>query len=93
VYSKHEGKEFGSFVRTAGKFFNDETEDKGKKLIFINEFPQISVAVNFPTFYTYVSFPLITNTWKRHVRERMEVLFIAFYNHVCQSHVGNVSKP
>jgi len=29
VYSKHEGKEFGSFVRTAGKFFNDEEQDKG----------------------------------------------------------------
>lgn len=29
VYSKHEGKEFGKFVRTAGKFFNDEAEDKG----------------------------------------------------------------
>jgi hypothetical protein len=30
VESKHEGKEFGKFVRTAGKFFNDETQDKGK---------------------------------------------------------------
>ncbi|KAJ8918796.1 hypothetical protein NQ315_011080 [Exocentrus adspersus] len=29
IYSKHPGKEFGSFVRTAGKFFNDEEEDKG----------------------------------------------------------------
>ncbi|KAJ8932436.1 hypothetical protein NQ314_014650 [Rhamnusium bicolor] len=29
VYSKHPGKEFGKFVRTAGKFFNDEEEDKG----------------------------------------------------------------
>ena len=37
VYSKHEGKEFGSFVRTAGKFFNDETEDKGKKQISIDD--------------------------------------------------------
>lgn len=31
VYSKHEGKEFGAFVRTAGKFFNDEEQDKGKR--------------------------------------------------------------
>nr|CAH7713051.1 unnamed protein product [Callosobruchus chinensis] len=29
IYSKHPGKEFGKFVRTAGKFFNDEEEDKG----------------------------------------------------------------
>ena len=29
VYSEHPGKEFGKFVRTAGKFFNDETEDQG----------------------------------------------------------------
>ncbi|XP_017770520.1 PREDICTED: calreticulin isoform X2 [Nicrophorus vespilloides] len=29
VYSKHPGKEFGKFVRTAGKFFNEEEADKG----------------------------------------------------------------
>lgn len=29
VYSKHPGKEFGNFVWTAGKFYNDENEDKG----------------------------------------------------------------
>uniref|UniRef100_A0A336KF65 Calreticulin n=1 Tax=Culicoides sonorensis TaxID=179676 RepID=A0A336KF65_CULSO len=29
VYSEHPGKEFGKFERTAGKFFNDEEEDKG----------------------------------------------------------------
>jgi calreticulin len=29
IYSKHPGKEFGKFVRTAGKFFNNEEEDKG----------------------------------------------------------------
>lgn len=29
VYSKHPGKEFGKFVLSAGKFFNDENEDKG----------------------------------------------------------------
>ncbi|XP_023011672.1 calreticulin [Leptinotarsa decemlineata] len=29
IYSKHPGKEFGKFVRTAGKFFNDEKEDAG----------------------------------------------------------------
>ncbi|XP_055682941.1 calreticulin [Lutzomyia longipalpis] len=29
IYSKHPGKEFGKFVRTAGKFFNDEEADKG----------------------------------------------------------------
>ncbi|CAG9760836.1 unnamed protein product [Ceutorhynchus assimilis] len=29
VYSKHPGKEFGKFVRTAGKFFNNEEEDQG----------------------------------------------------------------
>lgn len=37
MYSKHEGKEFGSFVRTAGKFFNDEEQDKGK-VVFIDNF-------------------------------------------------------
>lgn len=30
IYSKHPGKEFGKFVRTAGKFFNDEKADKGE---------------------------------------------------------------
>lgn len=30
VYSKHPGKEFGKFVRTAGKFYNDEEADKGE---------------------------------------------------------------
>ncbi|KAJ6637126.1 Calreticulin [Pseudolycoriella hygida] len=29
VYSEKSGKEFGKFVRTAGKFFNDEEADKG----------------------------------------------------------------
>ncbi|XP_049780722.1 calreticulin [Schistocerca cancellata] len=29
VYSEHPGKEFGKFVRSAGKFFNDPEEDKG----------------------------------------------------------------
>ncbi|KAL1495055.1 hypothetical protein ABEB36_010535 [Hypothenemus hampei] len=29
IYSKHPGKEFGKFVRTAGKFFYDEKEDQG----------------------------------------------------------------
>ncbi|XP_055699302.1 calreticulin [Phlebotomus papatasi] len=29
TYSKHPGKEFGKFVRTSGKFFNDEEADKG----------------------------------------------------------------
>lgn len=29
IYSKHPGKEFGKFERTAGKFFHDETEDSG----------------------------------------------------------------
>ncbi|XP_044753772.1 calreticulin [Coccinella septempunctata] len=29
IYSKHPGKEFGKFVRTAGKFYNDEDADKG----------------------------------------------------------------
>lgn len=29
VYSKHEGKEFGKFELTAGKFFNEESADKG----------------------------------------------------------------
>jgi hypothetical protein len=85
VYSKHEGKEFGSFVRTAGKFFNDEKEDKGKKHIFIDNCLKNLVAFQLFFLLTYVSFPL-TNTWKRHVRERMFVaMFIAFFNHVCQS--------
>lgn len=30
IYSKHPGKEFGKFVRTAGKFYNDGTQDQGK---------------------------------------------------------------
>lgn len=42
IYSKHPGKEFGKFVRTAGKFFHDEEEDKGKSL-FISCF---RVAIN-----------------------------------------------
>lgn len=29
VQSKHSGKEFGAFKRTAGKFYNDEKEDAG----------------------------------------------------------------
>lgn len=29
IYSKHPGKEFGKFVLTAGKFFNNEENDKG----------------------------------------------------------------
>lgn len=29
MYSKHPGKEFGKFVRTAGKFFNDAEQDQG----------------------------------------------------------------
>lgn len=29
VYSEKSGKEFGKFVRTAGKFYNDEEADKG----------------------------------------------------------------
>lgn len=31
VYSKAEGKEFGKFELTAGKFFNDAENDKGKQ--------------------------------------------------------------
>lgn len=30
IYSKHPGKEFGKFVRTAGKFYNDEVQDQGR---------------------------------------------------------------
>lgn len=30
MYSKAEGKEFGKFELTAGKFFNDAENDKGK---------------------------------------------------------------
>lgn len=30
VYSEHPGKEFGKFKLTAGKFYNDAEEDKGK---------------------------------------------------------------
>lgn len=29
IYSKHPGKEFGKFVRSAGSFYNDEEADKG----------------------------------------------------------------
>ncbi|KAJ8891332.1 hypothetical protein PR048_010848 [Dryococelus australis] len=29
VYSEHPGKEFGKFVLTAGKFYNDAENDKG----------------------------------------------------------------
>lgn len=32
MYSEQSGKEFGKFVRTAGKFFNDEEADKGELL-------------------------------------------------------------
>jgi hypothetical protein len=30
TYSEHPGKEFGKFVRTSGKFFNDAEADKGE---------------------------------------------------------------
>lgn len=30
IYSEHPGKEFGKFVLTAGKFYNDEEADKGR---------------------------------------------------------------
>ncbi|CAH2015672.1 unnamed protein product [Acanthoscelides obtectus] len=40
IYSKHPGKEFGKFVRTAGKFFNNEEKDKGK-------FPDCSIVFSF----------------------------------------------
>lgn len=30
IYSKAEGKEFGKFELTAGKFYNDAENDKGK---------------------------------------------------------------
>lgn len=32
MYSEKSGKEFGKFVRTAGKFFNDEEADKGETI-------------------------------------------------------------
>lgn len=61
MYSKHEGKEFGKFVRTAGKFFNDEEQDKG--MVTFNS----TFAEKLPNFepikrrlscniFTYVSF-------------------------------------
>lgn len=32
MYSEHPGKEFGKFVRSNGKFFNDAENDKGTYL-------------------------------------------------------------
>lgn len=46
MYSKHEGKEFGAFVRTAGKFFNDEEQDKGKRALFIDKIDLLDFAVH-----------------------------------------------
>lgn len=31
VYSEHPGKEFGKFLLTSGKFYNDAEADKGMK--------------------------------------------------------------
>lgn len=31
VYSEHPGKEFGKFVRTAGKFYSEENKYQGKR--------------------------------------------------------------
>lgn len=33
VYSEHPGKEFGKFVWSSGKFYNDAEKDKGMILV------------------------------------------------------------
>lgn len=38
TYSEHPGKEFGKFVRTAGKFYNDQEKDQGKFDIYFFRF-------------------------------------------------------
>lgn len=66
VYSKHEGKEFGSFVRTAGKFFNDEEQDKGKSRFhwWTYPFPRFSSAT-CQLFVLTCHFHTHTSTRKR----------------------------
>lgn len=51
VYSKHPGKEFGKFVRTAGKFFNDEAEDQGMSNISLSNLCKL-----FLNLYRYTDF-------------------------------------
>lgn len=48
VYSEHPGKEFGKFVWTAGKFYNDPEKDKGIQTSQDARFYAISR--KFPTF-------------------------------------------
>lgn len=50
IYSKHPGKEFGKFVRTAGKFFNNEEEDQGIQTSEDARFYALST--KFPPFST-----------------------------------------
>lgn len=45
VYSKHPGKEFGKFIRTAGKFYNDEEADKGNFFLKLDFLLQTMVFV------------------------------------------------
>lgn len=50
MYSEHPGKEFGKFILTAGKFFNDEN-DKGMSKTFywkfiVNQFPNTNFEID-----------------------------------------------
>jgi hypothetical protein len=61
VYSKHSGKEFGKFVRTAGKFFNNEEEDKGNLILTIDIYLILKVLLikndrRKMVLFSYVSF-------------------------------------
>lgn len=39
IYSKAEGKEFGKFELTAGKFYNDAENDKGMYISLLLKIP------------------------------------------------------
>lgn len=53
IYSKHPGKEFGKFVRTAGKFFHDEEEDKGMYEIANISCFRVFIYTYLPTLFSF----------------------------------------
>lgn len=71
VYSKHSGKEFGKFVRTAGKIFNDEEADKGKCL---NPRPSINPAF----FLVYVDFSCVSFSCKTSLRVSLSFKWFSY---------------
>lgn len=54
--SKHGDKDFGAFVRTSGKFYNDEEQDKGESEFHL----RIVCLPKIIDSCTYVSFAILT---------------------------------